>query len=225
MGGLITTLILLISSGIVIYNAILRIITPTVIDHNGMLVFAIIGLVVNVIATYFTHGGSSINQKAVNLHMLEDVLGWLVVLIGAIVIRFTNLYIIDPILSIAVALFVIFNSIKNLLQIMDIFLIKAPKDINVTEIIESVKGVNGVVDVHHVHVWTIDGESNCATLHLVVNEFDSAIKRKVKEELNEHGILHVTIEMETALENCEEHDCNLKSQKATCHHHHHHHHH
>lgn len=225
LGGLITTLILLISSGIVIYNAILRIITPTVIDYNGMLIFAIIGLVVNVIATYFTHGGSSINQKAVNLHMLEDVLGWLVVLIGAIVIRFTNLYIIDPILSIAVALFVIFNSIKNLLQIIDIFLIKAPKDINVAEIIESVKGVNGVVDVHHVHVWTIDGESNCATLHLVVNEFDSDIKRKVKEEVNEHGILHVTIEMEKALENCEEQDCNLKSQKATCHHHHHHHHH
>ena len=121
LGGSITTFILLISSTIVIYNAVLRIINPIEINYNAMLIFAIIGLVVNLIATYFTHGGHSINQKAVNLHMLEDVLGWLVVLIGAIVIKFTAFYIIDPILSIIVALFVIFNSMKNLIQIMDIF--------------------------------------------------------------------------------------------------------
>ena len=225
LGGLITTFILLISSGVVIYNAILRIVTPVVLDYNGMIIFAIVGIVVNLIATFFTHGGKSINQKAVNLHMLEDVLGWLVVLVGAIVICFTNLYIIDPILSIIVALFVIVNSIKNLVEIIEIFLIKAPKNVDTTEIIEHVKGVEGVLDIHHLHVWTIDGVSNCATLHLVVNEFDSNIKRRVKEEIKEHGILHVTIEMEEALENCEEQDCNLSSQISNCHHHHHHHHH
>ena len=142
LGGLITTLILLISSIIVIYNAILRIINPTIINHDGMLIFAIIGLIVNLIATYFTHGGHSINQKAVNLHMLEDVLGWLVVLIGAIVIKFTNFYIIDPILSIVVALFVIINSIKNLIQIMNIFLIKTPKNIDINEITEHILKVD-----------------------------------------------------------------------------------
>ena len=139
LGGLITTVILLISSGIVIYNAILRIINPIKINYNGMLIFAIIGLIINLVATYYTHGGKSINQKAVNLHMIEDVLGWLVVLIGAIVIKITNLYIIDPIMSLMVALFIIVNSIKNLIKILDIFLVKTPKNIDVNHLSEQLK--------------------------------------------------------------------------------------
>ncbi len=224
LGGLITTFILLISSIIVIYNAVLRIINPTTINYNGMLIFAIIGLIVNLVATYFTHGGKSINQKAVNLHMLEDVLGWLVVLIGAIVIKFTNFYIIDPILSIIVALFVIINSIKNLIQIMNIFLIKTPKKIDISELTKHILKVEKIIDVHHIHVWTLDGEINCATLHIITQELDSKIKTEVKKELFEHGISHVTIEMETELENCEEKSCNIKSQHTHghCHHHHHH---
>lgn len=221
LGALITTLILLISSIIVIYNAILKIINPTVINHDGMLIFAIIGLVVNLVATYFTHGGHSINQKAVNLHMLEDVLGWLVVLIGAIVIKFTAFYIIDPILSIIVALFIIVNSIKNLMQIMDIFLIKTPKDVDVNELVEHIKHIDGVVDVHHIHVWSLDGEINCATLHIITQALESRIKSKVKEELAEHGISHVTIEMETEEETCQERFFDIKSSVSHGHCHHH----
>lgn len=221
LGGLLTTVILLVSSGIVIYNAILRIINPVIINYNGMLVFAIIGVVVNLVATYFTHGGKSINQKAVNLHMLEDVLGWIVVLIGALVIRFAGLYIIDPILSIAVALFIIVNCIKNFKSIANIFLIKKPSEVDLEELIEHVKHVDGVVGVHHVHVWTIDGITNCATLHLVAQNFDSRIKNEVKEELKEHGISHATIEMESVLENCEEIECNVTSSNTCTHHHHH----
>ena len=225
LGGLITTVILLISSGFVIYNAILRIISPATINYDGMIIFAIVGLVVNLVATYFTHGGHSINQKAVNLHMLEDVLGWAVVLIGAIVMRFTNFYIIDPILSILVALFIIYNSINNLLQITNIFVVKAPKEIDVEKLAEHIKHIDGVVDVHHIHVWTLDGQINCATMHIVSNEYDSKIKHLVKEELEEHGILHTTIEMETINEHCHEKDCTIKRSEEHCHCHHHHHHH
>ncbi len=222
LGALITTLILLVSSIIIIFNAILHIISPISIDYNCMLIFALIGLIVNIIATYFTHGGKSINQKAVNLHMLEDVLGWLVVLVGAIVIKFTNLYIIDPILSIIVALFVIINCIKNLIEITQIFLIKTPKNIDISKLIEHVKSVNGVIDAHHIHVWTLDGEINCATLHVVVNDFDIDIKNKVKQELNEHDIYHTTIEMEKDIENCKENTCNIKQKEhhSHCQHHH-----
>ncbi len=221
LGGLLTSVILLVSSAIIAYNAILRIVNPTpIIDLNGMLIFAIIGLLVNLVATYFTHGGHSINQRAVNLHMLEDVMGWLAVLIGAIVIKFTDIYVIDPILSIIVALFVIFNSIKNLLQILDIFLIKTPKNIDVDKIIEHVKEIDGVVDVHHFHIWTLDGEINCATLHIVAHTIDCHIKYKVKEELNKHGISHTTIEIETESEHCKEKTCNIKRQTTHPHCHH-----
>ena len=223
LGGLITTLVLLISSIIVIYNSILRIIQPIAIDYNGMIIFAVIGLVVNLIATYYTHGGKSINQKAINLHMIEDVLGWLVVLMGSIIIRYTGLYIIDPIMSIIVALFIISNSLKNLIQILEIFLIKTPKNINVNQLIEHIKTVEGAIDVHHFHVWTIDGEINCATIHLVVKEKNRDIMIKVKKEMEEHGILHTTIEMETPEENCNEISCNIKTEKKPCSHHHHHH--
>ena len=222
LGALITTLILLVSSCIVIYNALLRLINLAPIDYNGMIIFAVIGLTVNIVATYFTHGGKSINQKAVNLHMLEDVLGWLVVLIGAIVIRFTNCFLIDPILSILLSVFVIFNSIKNLVQILEIFLIRTPKNVDVNELIEHVKSVDGVLDVHHLHVWSIDGQINCATLHVVANEYNAQIKERVKEEFKEHGILHVVVEIETDKEKCEHKTCEIKRHESHhhCHHHH-----
>ena len=100
LGGIITTLILLLGSIAVVYNAVSRIISPTEINYNGMIIFAIVGVCVNLCASLLTRDGDSINQKAVNLHMLEDVLGWVVVLIGAIVMRFTDFYIIDPLMSI-----------------------------------------------------------------------------------------------------------------------------
>lgn len=223
LGGFITTLILLVSSGIVIYNAVLRIKNPVIINYDGMLVFAIIGLVINLFATYFTHGGDSINQRAVNLHMLEDVFGWLVVLVGAIIMKFTDFYIIDPILSIIVALFVLISAIKNILEIADMFLIKTPKNINIEEIAEHLKQIKGVIDVHHIHVWSLDGEIHCATLHVVSETFDHSIKEAVKEELKEHGINHITVEMETTAEHCKEINCDMSKEAGNCHHHHHHH--
>lgn len=219
LGGLLTVLILLIGSGILLYNAVLRIITPTAINHNGTLLFAIIGLTANLVAAYFTQGGNSMNQKAVHLHMLEDVLGWLVVFIGAIIMKFTKFYIIDPILSIVVALFVVVNALNNLMQILDIFLMKTPKNIHINELTEYIKKIEGVVNVHHIHIWTIDGETHCATLHIVTKTADSKIKAEVKKTIKEHGVAHITVETESLLEHCAEKSCGIKSQTKGCHHH------
>lgn len=219
LGGLITTFLLLLGSGFVIYKAVRRMITPTPINYNGTLLFAVVGLVVNATATYFTHGGKSINQKAVNLHMLEDVCGWFVVLIGAVVMKFTDLYIIDPILCLLVAVFIIVNCIKNLGKITDIFLIKTPKNIHVNELIERIKNVDGVIDVHHIHIWSLDGETHCATLHIVAKGRVDEIKADVKEELKYYGILHTTVETETLLEKCTEKTCEIKGRAHCCHHH------
>ena len=114
LGGIITTLILLVGSVVVLVGAVLRIITPVKINYGGMIVFAIFGVIVNLIAAYVTHGVDSINQKAVNLHMLEDVLGWLVVLIGAFLMHFTDWALLDPLLSIGVTLFILVHAAKNL---------------------------------------------------------------------------------------------------------------
>ena len=136
LGGLITTLVLIVGSVVVTVNAIGRILNPVKINYDGMIVFALAGVVVNFAAAYFTRNGDSVNQKAVNLHMLEDVLGWVVVLVGAVVMRLSDLYIIDPLMSIGVALFILIHAVKNLRQVIDIFLEKVPEGICVAEIKE-----------------------------------------------------------------------------------------
>ncbi len=163
MGSVITTLILLVGSMAVIWGAVGRIINPVEINYNGMIIFAIIGVIVNLGAAFVTREGDSLNQKAVNLHMLEDVLGWIVVLVGAIVMKFSEFVIIDPILSIGVAVFILINAIKNLKESLDLFLEKTPQGIGVEEIKEHILSIDGVIDVHHIHLWSMDGNSNYAS--------------------------------------------------------------
>ena len=224
MGGIITTLILLCGSVLVVYNAIRRIINPVEINYNGMIIFAIVGALVNFIAAYFTKDGDSINQKAVNLHMLEDVLGWLVVLVGAIIMRFTDIKIIDPLMSIGVAVFIFINAFRNLKEVLDLFLEKIPNNISIEEIKHHIKEIDGVIDVHHIHIWSMDGQLNFATMHIVANENSHEIKDKIREELKEHGIGHATLEIENPNDHCHEEHCHIEYSSHSHSHHHHHHH-
>lgn len=223
IGSIITSLVLLFGSVIVIYNAIGRIVSPTEIKYDGMIIFAVVGVCVNFCAVFFTRDGGSLNQKAVNLHMLEDVLGWAVVLVGAIVMKFTDFVLIDPIMSIGVAVFILTNTIKNLKEVIDIFLEKTPHNIDVGEIKEHIKCINEVIDVHHIHIWSMDGQNSYATMHVVTNGDHSEIKEKIREELHEHGICHVTLELESEGERCHEKLCKIELKENAGHHHHHHH--
>ena len=220
IGSGLTTLILLFGSVMVIYNAVLRIINPTEISYNGMIIFAIVGVCVNFGAALLTRDGDSLNQKAVNLHMLEDVLGWIVVLIGAIVMRFTNFYIIDPLMSIGVAIFILINALKNLKDVLDIFLEKTPHGINIDEIREHICEVEGVLSVHHIHLWSMDGHNNYATMHVVINGNAHIIKDKIRDKLREHGVGHITLEFEFEDEPCNEEHCHIDVVSSCGHHHH-----
>ena len=220
LGSGITTLILFIGSLSVIFNGINRIIRPTNINNEGMIIFAIIGACVNLCAVIFTRDGDSLNQKAVNLHMLEDVLGWIVVLIGAIIIKFTNFILIDPIMSIGVAIFILINATKNAKKIINIFLEKTPHNINIEEIKEHIKKIEKVIDVHHIHIWSMDGENNCATMNIITNDHTKELKCKIKDELYEHGICHTTLEIENENESCNNKNCNIDFKAKVKHHHH-----
>lgn len=127
IGSIITTTILLVGGVLVIYNSVIRIFNPMLINYNGMLIFALIGIIVNIVASYYTKEGDSLNQKSVNLHMLEDVLGWIVVLVASIIMKYTNINIIDPILSIIVSLYIVYNAQKNMKEVLNIFLEKLLK--------------------------------------------------------------------------------------------------
>ena len=220
IGSVITTLILLFGSAMVIYNAVLRIINPTEINYNGMLIFAIIGVCVNFGAALITRKGDSLNQKTVNLHMLEDVLGWIVVLIGAIVMSFTDISIIDPLMSIGVAIFILINAIKNLGKVLELFLEKTTRNLSIRELREHIQKIDGVIDVHHIHVWSMDGYNNYATMHIVANDNAHNIKSKIRDELKEHGIGHVTLELEAENEHCHETYCHVDFVPYSGHHHH-----
>lgn len=217
LGALITTIILLIGSILIIYNAIKRIMDPIDINYNGMILFAIVGVIVNFIAAKVTKHGHSLNQKSVNLHMIEDVLGWIVVLIGAVVMKFTDLSIIDPILSVLVALYIFIHAIKNLKSIIDIFLEKTPSNISIENVKKELLDIEEVIDIHHIHIWSMDGFNNYATMHVIVNKNINVVKDLIREKLKQNNVNHVTIEFEEQNETCKDNDCNIKS---IIHHHH-----
>ena len=221
IGSIITSTILLTGSIFVIYEAVKRLINPQELNYNGMIIISIIGVIVNTLAAMATKEGDSLNQKSVNLHMLEDVLGWIVVLIGAILIKFTNITYIDAILSIGVALFILRHATRNIKEVLDLFLEKTPKNINIEELKHHLKEVKGVLDIHHIHVRSIDGFNTFMTLHAEVKKYDPEIKKQIKEELESHGISHSTIELELEDETCENKTCKIEHHE---HHHHHHHH-
>lgn len=220
LGGIISSLILLFGSVAVIVNAVEKLLNPTEINLNGMIVFAVVGLAVNLCAAFITRKGESLNNKAVNLHMLEDVLGWAAVLIGAIVMKFTGFMLIDPVMSIAVAIFIFISASKNLKKETDIFLEKTPDNICINEIKNHICEIDGIIDVHHIHIRSVDGHNNYATMHIVTDFCSAEVKRKIRSELSEHGICHSTLEFETENEHCNETHCHTEFKACAKHHHH-----
>ena len=211
LGSVLTTIILIVGSVLIIWNSVDRIYHPVIINYDGMMAFAVIGMLINLGAAFVTHGGSSLNQKAINLHMLEDVLGWVVVLVGAVVMKLTNISIIDPLMSIGVALFILINATRMLIQAIDLFMEKVPDEIDTEEIKEHLMNIHGVDDVHHLHIWSLDGQRNYATVH-VATVYDDyrEVKQMVKKEMAKHGITHVTIEIELDDEVCTDKLCKIK---------------
>ena len=186
-----------------------------------MIIFGIFGVIVNFLAAYFTREGHSLNQKAVNLHMLEDVLGWVIVLIGAVIMKFTDISIIDSILSILVAIFIFINALKTFKTILNLFLEKTPSNIDIDKLKHHILELEGVFDVHHIHVWSIDGYNNYATMHVVVEDNMIKVKENIRKDLKEYGIGHVTLEIEENDEKCTEINCEINEKHIHNHHNHH----
>lgn len=219
LGAFLTTTFLAAGSIVVMISAINRLFNPVEVHYNGMIIISIIGIIVNFLAAYQTKDGDSLNQKSVNLHMLEDVLGWIVVFIGSILMKFTDISYIDSIMSIGIACYILIHALKNLKSVLDLFLVKTPASIDIDHIKKELLEIPNITDIHHIHVWSIDGVNNYATLHAVSDIKDlTAAKKAIKECLKEHGIAHSTIELENSKEKCPEHDCVVKVSNSTHHH-------
>ena len=219
LGGLITSAVLLVGSIIVIANAIMRLRHPVAVNYTGMLIFAVIGVVVNFIAALVTRDGDSVNQKAVNLHMLEDMMGWIAVLIGAGIIHLTNWVWIDPALSILVALTILYSAIMNLFEIAGILTEKVPDDINLTVLKEQITALDAVDSIEDIKVWSINSNELYAVMRIYTQ--DPQVKDEIREILAEINITQAVIE-------CSEPDVIIPAFTAKhpkncgCGHHHHH---
>ncbi len=207
LGAFINAMILTAGSLLVVYEAGSRLFNPVQPDSKGMLVLAIIGIAVNVIGMLRLRRGSSINEKVVSLHFLEDVLGWVAVLIGSIVMMFANVPELDPLLSIVISLYILYNVYRNMKATFRIFLQAKPANIDEDVVRKEILSVAGVKDVHDFHAWTMDGQYNVMTLHAVIGKDQTAqeaekIKDEIRHRLEHFNVQHSTIEIESEGSEC-----------------------
>jgi len=202
LSALVMSILLIGGGGIVLWKAIPRLVSPQAPNATGMLALACVGIAANGIAALRMKSGRSLSERLVTWHLLEDVLGWAAVLVVAIVMRFVRVPILDPILSILITVYVFWNVVRRLRETLVILLQGVPAGVSLQEVENAIRGVPGVCDVHHVHVWSQDGEHHVLTGHVVVPELgtpdrDAAVRHAVKEELKRYGISHTTLEFES----------------------------
>ena len=212
LGAVINSVILLVGSIFILTEAIPRIWDPEPVNAAGMVGFALLGIVVNGAAVLRLKGGESLNEKVVRLHLLEDVLGWVAVLVGGIILYFFDWPVIDPLLSLGITFFVLYNVVRNLRQSIKILLQGTPSHINTEEVKSRLEALPNVASVHDLHIWTMDGTYNIMSMHAVVpqaidSEQTGLLKQDIRKAMAEMDISHVTIELEQPGEICSFEGC------------------
>jgi len=201
LGALVMSIVLFAGGVVVLFRAIPRIFAPETTNAPGMFALAVVGILVNGIAALRMRGGRSVGERIVTWHFVEDVLGWVAVLVASVVMWFRDVPILDPVLSIGITVYVLWNVGVRLKETLSILLQAVPTDVDLERVEETIRRTPGVCDVHHTHIWTQDGEHHVLTAHVVVENADSydavsAIRSSIKSDLRGLGIQHATIEVE-----------------------------
>lgn len=208
LSALITGVVLVIGALVVIAKCIPRIMSPEQPHAEGMVLFAIVGVAVNGFAAYRVSRGKSLNERVITWHLIEDLLGWVMVLFGSIVMKFFDLPILDPLMAIALSCWVIWNVKGTLQESTKIFLQATPEGIEVASVEAAIKGLGPVADCHHTHLWSLDGESHILTAHVVLRgQPDIASFAKIKSDIrgllaDKFRVSEATLEFEIPGEAC-----------------------
>jgi cobalt-zinc-cadmium efflux system protein len=205
LGALFISAALLVGSAFIISESIARIAAPEPAHAPGMLALAVLGIVINGLAALRMKRGASLNERALFLHIMEDVLGWIAVLIASLVMLFVEIPVIDPILSLCICAWVVYNVCRNLRSTLRVMLQGVPGTIDVKRLGTALRAVEHVFDIHDLHLWTLDGEQHIMTLHVLIDTHLTAAERSamttaLRAVCREFGINHVTIETETETE-------------------------
>jgi cobalt-zinc-cadmium efflux system protein len=193
--------ILIGGSVVIIFQAIPRFFNPEQVNASGMLLIAVVGIVFNGAGFFLLKKGESLNEKVLSWHLLEDVLGWVGILVGGVIIYFWKIYLLDPIMTIALTAFILYNVTKNLKEAINILMQGVPKHINLEAVKHDILAIKGVIGLHDIHIWSLEGETDVFTAHIVLDNetlrSPEPTKQTIKETLQKHHIEHSTVELES----------------------------
>lgn len=206
LGGWLTSVVLIVGAIGMLVISVPKLWAPTEPHTTGMIGIALFGLAMNGFAAWKLHGGGTLNERGAYLHLLEDVLGWAAVLLGGIIIHYTGWAIVDPLLSVAISVFILFNAIGTLRRGTGILMQQIPAHVDMQQVRTRLLTIPHVIDLHDQHTWTLDGSFIIHTVHLVVAEVDLQealiTKAEARKVLQGMGIHHATIELEWTNEHC-----------------------
>lgn len=213
LGALITSVVLVFGSMVVLTEAIKRLQSPEPFDARGLIIFAVIGIAINGFAAIRLRRDDTLNERVISWHLIEDVLGWVAVLVMGILALFVDIPILDPLLSIGITLFVLFNVVRNVWSTLRVFLQAVPSEIDLKDIEAKLRAVADVQSVHSLRVWSLDGEYNVLSAHLVVkmgSDFNAESMRRITTQsaqvLADVHVDEFTFQLDTAASDAAEHD-------------------
>ena len=217
LGALVTAVILMTGSGMVILENISKLFHPQPVNDEGLLWLGIIAISVNLLASLVIRKGQTKNESILSLHFLEDTLGWLAVILMAIVLRFTDWYILDPLLSLAISFFILSKAIPRFWSTLKIFLDAVPEGVDI-------KQVDNVASINQLNLWTMDGLEKNAIVHVCLEHVKhiEVCKESIRDLLKESGFQNVTIEVDEDLATHQAHKRNIEELEAESEQQHHH---
>lgn len=207
LGALVTAVILITGSILVILENIAKIFHPQSVNDEGIFWLGIIAITVNVLASLVIRKGQTKNESILSLHFLEDTLGWVAVILMAIVLRFTDWYILDPLLSLAISFFILSKALPRFWRTLKIFLDAVPEGVETGDLEKDLEALTNVKSVNQLSIWSMDGLENNAIIHLCLEDWEqmTGTKNQVRQFLKERGIQNITIEVDTSQSNHAQH--------------------
>ena len=224
LGALITAVILMTGSVFVILENLTKLFHLQPVNDEGILWLGIIAVTINVLASLVVRKGKTKNESILSLHFLEDTLGWIVVILMAIILRFTDWYILDPLLSLVISFFILSKAIPRFWSTLKIFLDAVPEGVDIKKIKSDLEQLDHVTSVNQLNLWTMDGLEKNAIVHVCLEHVKhmEVCKESIRDLLKESGFQNVTIEVDEDLATHRAHKRNIAELEASHDHDHHH---
>ena len=222
LGALVTAIILMTGSVLVILENVTKILNPQPVNDEGILWLGIIAITINVLASLVVSKGKTKNESILSLHFLEDTLGWVAVILMAIILRFTDWYILDPLLSLVISFFILSKALPRFWSTLKIFLDAVPEGLDIEQVKNGLERLDNVASLNQLNLWTMDGLEKNAIVHLCLEDWEqmTETKNQVRQLLEERGVQNITIEVDSSQSNHAQHKRRVRELEQKHGHHH-----